>query len=161
MEAVLQLFSGITLDVLVLAEVADGDVVEHSRDTADVGDTELTEETVDDLNSTYLISYKCDYCNFNSTKQEDIAGHMDSVHYNPCPMCEENFTWGNAMRKHIVDEHGNDEEHHHNDDLDDNDDWFNLTIDGVPCDGLVFEEIIDANDFTLNVHPEKKSSRKF
>ena len=27
----LQLFSGITLDVLVLAEVADGDVVEHSR----------------------------------------------------------------------------------------------------------------------------------
>jgi hypothetical protein len=56
---------------------------------------------------------------------------------------------------------GNDEEHHHNDDLDDNDDWFNLTIDGVPCDGLVFEEIIDANDFTLHEHPEKKSSRKF
>ena len=43
---------------------------------------------------------------------------------------------------------GNDEEHHHNDDLDDNDDWFNLTIDGVPCEGLVFEKIIDANDFT-------------
>ena len=78
---------------------------------------------------------------------------MDSVHYNPCPVCEENFTWGNTMRNHIVDGHGNDKEHQHNDDLDNN-------ADGVLCDGLVFK-IIDANDFTtLQEDPEKQCSMK-
>ena len=107
------------------------------------------------LNRTYSITYyfPCDYCNFEVTRKEDLPGHVDQVHVNHCPICEENFLTGDAMRDHIEVAHENDNQN------DQSADYFsNLTIDGFPCDGLIVSTVQDFN--SVSAHPDKQSSMK-
>jgi hypothetical protein len=62
------------------------------------------------------------------------------------------------MRKQFAEEHG-DTENRNNDEQNDEYDYFNHTIDGFPCAGLVVETL--NQDFTvLQNCPEKQSSMK-
>ena len=38
-----------------------------------------------------------------------LAVHMDSMHFNPFPICEESFAWDEEMRKHVAEYHGDTE----------------------------------------------------
>ena len=42
----------------------------------------------------------------NKTKKEELAVHMDSMHFNPFPICEESFLWRQEIRKHVAEYHG-------------------------------------------------------
>jgi hypothetical protein len=35
----------------------------------------------DDLNITYLVSYKCEYCTFELAKKAELVVHMDGMHF--------------------------------------------------------------------------------
>ena len=75
------------------------------------------------------------------------------MHVNHCPICEENFLTGDAMRDHIEVAHENDNQN------DQSADYFsNLTIDGFPCDGLIVSTVQDFN--SVSAHPDKQSSMK-
>ena len=108
----------------------------------------------EELNATYHVNYQCDYCPFMSTTKDELVLHKDEEHNNPCPICEKSFTMGDDMRKHVVDDHGN-----QNENMDGEYDYNNQTIDGFPCDGLVVETL--EQDFSdLHDCPDKQSSMK-
>ena len=58
---------------------------------------------------------------------------MDSMHFNPCPICEESFEWGEEIRKHVIGTQKTENEGDPNHQFD----HLNQTIDCFPCAGLI------------------------
>ena len=89
--------------------------------------------------------------------------HMDSVHNNPCPICERDFKFGVDVRKHVAEEHVNPDEPLPDERQPEPIEFIlNYTIDGVPVDGQVYETLDnEEEDFArLRQNPQKQSSMK-
>ena len=65
---------------------------------------EVSIHTDHGTNRTFTIDeeYACNYCRFKATDQKSLEMHMDSVHYNPRPICERDFEFGVDMQKHVA-----------------------------------------------------------
>ena len=139
----------------------DAHVESNIRSSAD----EVSIHTDNGANRTFTIDEgcACKYFHFEATDQKSLEIHMDSEHYNPCPICERDFEFGVDMRKHVAEEHGNRDEPLPDERQPEPIEFIlNYTIDGVPVDGQVYETLdTEEEDFArLRQNPQKQSSMK-
>ena len=100
-------------------------------------------------------TYNCDICDETFKIVGDLRKHKDDMHYSPCPICEKTFYRSAEKRTHIEQYHIPSVEDTNVSDLEDHPDelyeskeesqksvnWQDLTIGGIACEGLVFENI--------------------
>ena len=123
-----------------------GTVDEDAHDESNLGfsEDEVSSHTDQGAKRTFTIDkdYACNYCHFEITGKKRLEMHMDSVHYNPCPICERDFEFGVDMRKHVAEEHVNPDEPLPDERQPEPIKFIlNYTIDGVPVDGQVYETL--------------------
>ena len=144
-----------------------GTVDEDAHDDSNLPSSadEVSIHTDHGTNRTFTIDeeYACNYCRFKATDQKSLEMHMDSVHNNPCPICERDFEFGVDVRKHVAEEHVNPDEPLPDERQPEPIEFIlNYTIDGVPVDGQVYETLDnEEEDFArLRQNPQKQSSMK-
>ena len=144
-----------------------GTVDEDAHDESNLGfsEDEVSSNTDKDAKRTFTIDkdYVYNYCPVEAFDKKSLKMHMDSVHYNPRPICERDFEFGVDMQKHVAEEHGNPDEPLPDERQPKTMQFIlNYTIDGVPVDGQVYETLDnEEEDFDrLCQNPQKQSSMK-
>ena len=121
-----------------------------------------TEHTGEALNTTFIVptltNFECNHCSYKARNPDDLAVHGDCEHTNLCPICEENFIYGDAMREHVSVAHEN--QGSHQGEQQEDEEFMDWTFDGYPCNGLIVETLPEYVSFRPEKHSSVNSAKK-